>query len=50
MSATKRPTKTIQVASPTPVRKSPLGKPAKDAEDAIKQGDRPGRGYRTNGN
>ncbi len=47
--STKRPSKKIQVVSPTPVRKSPLGKPANDAEAAIKAGNQPGRGFRVNG-
>lgn len=45
----KRPSKKTTVPSPTPIRKSPLGKPARDAEVAIKQGDQPGRGMRING-
>jgi hypothetical protein len=49
MSATKRPSKKTTVKSPTPIKKSPLGKPATDTESAIRAGDQPGRGFRTNG-
>jgi hypothetical protein len=44
-----RPTKKTQVVSPTPIRKSPLGKPDADAQSAIRAGARPGRGFKVNG-
>jgi hypothetical protein len=44
-----RPAKKTTVPSPTPIRKSPLGKPAAAAHAAIAAGSQPGRGYRVNG-